>query len=82
MSVTIVIDGRIKSNRKFGFEIQSSRVIEKRYNSGLKIFSSPTAHYDLSLDPTYELHHSDHQQSTHPNNDIIIIHVLTVSVQL
>ena len=32
MSVTIMIDGCIKRNRNFGFELQSLHVIEKRYN--------------------------------------------------
>ena len=31
MSITIMIDSSIKRNRKFGFELQSSRVIEKHY---------------------------------------------------
>ena len=31
MSVTIIIDGSIKCYRKFGFELQSLRVIEKCY---------------------------------------------------
>ena len=30
MSITIMTDGSIKRNRKFGFELQSSRDIEKR----------------------------------------------------
>ena len=73
MSVMIVIDGRIKVIVSLVLKFRV-RVIEKRYNnSGLKIFSSPTAHYDLSLNPTCELHHSDHQQSTHPKNDITLI---------
>ena len=33
MTVTIMIDGTIKRYRKFGFELQSPRVIEKRYKS-------------------------------------------------
>ena len=32
LSVTIMIDGSLKHNRKFGFKLQSSRVIEKRYD--------------------------------------------------
>ena len=32
MTVTIMIDGSVKRNRKFGFKFQSSHVIEKRYN--------------------------------------------------
>ena len=32
MTVTTMIDGSVKRNRKFGFELQSSHVIEKRYN--------------------------------------------------
>ena len=32
MSFTIMIDGSIKRNRQFGFELQSSCVVEKRYN--------------------------------------------------
>ena len=33
MTVTIMIDGSVKRNRKFGFKLQSSHVIEKRYKS-------------------------------------------------
>ena len=32
MTVTIMIDGSVKRNRKFGFKLQSSHVIEKRFN--------------------------------------------------
>ena len=32
MTVTIMIDGRVKRNRKFGLKLQSSHVIVKRYN--------------------------------------------------
>ena len=32
MTVTIMIDGRVNRNRKFGLKFQSSHVIEKRYN--------------------------------------------------
>ena len=32
MTVKIMIDGSVKRNRKFGFKLQSSHVIEKRYN--------------------------------------------------
>ena len=32
MTVTIMIDGSVKRNRKFGLKLQSSHVIEKRYN--------------------------------------------------
>ena len=32
MTVTIMIDGSVKRNRKSGFKLQSSHVIEKRYN--------------------------------------------------
>ena len=31
MSVTIMIDGSVKRNHKYGFVLQSSHVIEKRY---------------------------------------------------
>ena len=31
MTVTIIIDSSVKCNRKFGFKLQSSHVIEKRY---------------------------------------------------
>ena len=31
MTVTIMIDGSVKRNRKFGFKLQSSHVIEKHY---------------------------------------------------
>ena len=33
MSVTIMIDGSVKRNRKFGFILQSSHVIELRYKA-------------------------------------------------
>ena len=33
MTVTIMIDGSVKRNRKFGFKLYSSHVIEKRYNT-------------------------------------------------
>ena len=33
MTVTIMIDGSVKRNRKFDFKLQSLHVIEKRYNS-------------------------------------------------
>ena len=32
MTVTIMIDGSIKRNRKLSFKLKSSHVIEKRYN--------------------------------------------------
>ena len=32
MTVTIMIDGSVKRNRKFGLKLQSSHVIEKRFN--------------------------------------------------
>ena len=32
MAVTIMTDGSVKRNRKFGLKLQSSPVIEKRYN--------------------------------------------------
>ena len=32
MSVTIIIDGSIKHNRNFAFELQSLHAIEKSYN--------------------------------------------------
>ena len=32
MTIMIMIDGSVKRNREFGFKLQSSRVIEKRYN--------------------------------------------------
>ena len=40
MFIMTVIDGSIKRNRKFGFELQSSHVIEKRnevYDFGLVV---------------------------------------------
>ena len=39
MTVTIMIDGSVKRNRKFGFKLWSSHVIEKRYkmNFGVKM---------------------------------------------
>ena len=33
MTVTIMIDGSVKRNRKFGLKLQSSHVIEKRYKT-------------------------------------------------
>ena len=33
MTVTIIIDGSLKRNRKFGFKLQSSHVIENRAQS-------------------------------------------------
>ena len=38
MTVTIMIDGSIKRNRKFSFKLQSSHVIEKRYNLAVFVF--------------------------------------------
>ena len=35
MTVTIMIDGSVKRNRKFGFKLQSSHVIESAINSRL-----------------------------------------------
>ena len=32
MTVTIMIDGSVRCNRKFGFKLQSLHVIEKPYN--------------------------------------------------
>ena len=40
MTVTIMIDGSVKRNRKFGLKLQSSHVIEKRYNLGAVIISN------------------------------------------
>ena len=57
MSVTIIIDGSIKCNRKFDFEIQSSRVIETRYNSfGAQVHFTKTVNcttYDVTLIDNY-----------------------------
>ena len=38
MTVTIMIDGSVKRNGKFGFKLQSSHVIEKHYNLPSFIF--------------------------------------------
>ena len=35
MTVTIMTDGSIKRTRKFGFKLESSRVIEKHYKTEL-----------------------------------------------
>ena len=41
MAVTIMIDGSVKRNRKFGFKLQSSHVIEKHYNNWLGVVIYP-----------------------------------------
>ena len=52
MTVTIMIDGSVKSNRKFGFKLQSSHVIEKRYKveTSTKLcekLETNTSHFDV-----------------------------------
>ena len=48
MTVTIMIDGSVIRNRKFGFKLQSSQVIEKRYNvSFIKLYIEQTYDYVL-----------------------------------
>ena len=49
MTVTIIIDGSVKRNRKFGLKLQSSHVIEKRYNPLTKKYINVDIHLRLLI---------------------------------